>query len=291
VEGVRTQFSHSNLVRADFQKAKLGTARFSDANLSEANFAGADLRQSNFGDAFIHAVNMRGCSFDEADFYTAHFISADLTDACLCGANLTSAIIQESKFIRADLSNCSVYGASVWDVDLTEAIQFDLLVTSPREPALRLDNLAVAQFVHLLLKNEAIRHVIDTITSKVVLILGRFTPARKIVLDLIRDELRKRDYLPVLFDFEKPENRDITETVSALAHMARFVIADITHAKSIAQELMRIVPALASVPVQPYCLPRNMSTECSSISDVFRGFWRRSCMKIRQRYYLRLRVR
>jgi hypothetical protein len=58
---------------------------------------------------------------------------------------------------------------------------------------------------YLLLHNQKIRDVIDTITSKVVLILGRFTPERKEVLDASRDELRKRDYLPVLFDFDKPE--------------------------------------------------------------------------------------
>jgi hypothetical protein len=91
---------------------------------------------------------------------------------------------------------------------------------------IQVDNLEVAQFIYLLLNNQKIRHVIDTITSQVVLILGRFTSERRVVLDAIREELRKRDYLPVLFDFEKPASRDITETVSTLAHMAKFVIAD-----------------------------------------------------------------
>ena len=154
----------------------------------------------------------------------------------------------------ADLTGCSVYGASVWNVTLDGAKQSNLLITPEEEPAIQVDNLEVAQFVYLLLSNAKIRHVIDTITSKVVLILGRFTPERKVVLDAIRDELRKRDCVPVLFDFDKPSSRDLTETVRTLAHMARFVIADITDAKSIPQELIAIVPNLPSVPVQPLLL-------------------------------------
>jgi hypothetical protein len=65
-----------------------------------------------------------------------------------------------------------------------------------------------------------------------------------------REELRKRDYLPILFDFAIPATRDITETVSLLARMARFIIADLTDPSSIPQELQAIVPHLA-VPVQP----------------------------------------
>jgi hypothetical protein len=50
--------------------------------------------------------------------------------------------------------------------------------------------------------------------------------------------LRRSEYLPMLFDFEKPEWRDLTETVTTLARMSRFIIADITDPKSIPQELV-----------------------------------------------------
>jgi len=88
----------------------------------------------------------------------------------------------------------------------------------------------------------------------VVLILGRFSPERKTVLDALREELRKRDYLPVLFDFETPSNRSTMETVSTLAHIARFVIADLTDARSVLQELQEIAPRNPSVPIQPILL-------------------------------------
>jgi hypothetical protein len=109
------------------------------------------------------------------------------------------------------------------------------------------------QFIYLLLNNERIRHVIDAITSKVVLILGRFTPERKVVLDALREELRKRDYLPVLFDFEKPASKSLTGTVQTLAHMARFVIADLTEPSSVPHELAAVVPRTI-VPVQAVLL-------------------------------------
>jgi hypothetical protein len=70
----------------------------------------------------------------------------------------------------------------------------------------------------------------------------------------MRDELRHRNYLPIVFDFEKSASRDLTETISTLAHMARFIIADITDPKSIPQELGQIIPYLPSVPVQPILL-------------------------------------
>ncbi len=137
---------------------------------------------------------------------------------------------------------------------LDGAKQLNLTITPADQPTITVDNLKIAQFIYLLLNNEEIRDVIDTIARKVVLILGRFSIERKTVLDALRDALRKQNYSPVLFDFEKPASRDLTETISILAHMARFVIADLTNAKSIPQELQTIVPNLPSVAVQPLIL-------------------------------------
>ena len=146
-----------------------------------------------------------------------------------------------------------MYGISAWNVRLEGAIQSNLVITPDDESPIQVDNLEVAQFIYLLLNNEKIRSVIDTITSKVVLILGRFTPERKVVLDAIRDELRKRDYLPVLFDFEKPASKDLTGTISTLANMARFIIADLTDPSSVPHELATLVPGTV-VPVQTIIL-------------------------------------
>jgi hypothetical protein len=89
-------------------------------------------------------------------------------------------------------------------VKLQNAIQTNLVITPNYQPEITVDNLEVAQFIYLLLNNSKIRDVIDTITSKAVLILGPFTPERKPTLNALRGALRSHNYLPILFDFEKP---------------------------------------------------------------------------------------
>jgi hypothetical protein len=154
----------------------------------------------------------------------------------------------------------------------------------PRAPTAHRDQTAwltkqgqanLAQFIYLLLHNQKIRDVIDTITSKAVLILGRFTDERKAVLDALREELRKRSYLPILFDFDKPISQTTDETITLLARMSRFVIADISDAKSVLQELRAIVPELPSVPVQPVI---TAAQEEPGMFDFFRNF--RSFLKV-----------
>jgi hypothetical protein len=261
----------ANLHGADLSAANLSGADLTDAYLHGADLSAANLRGAALTDAYLREAKLHEADLSEAKLHEAYLGGADLSEARLSGADLSGADIHradlsgadlsgaalfgtslvETDLAGADLTGCSIYGISAWNLNLEGAIQSNLIISSGGEPAITVDNLEVAQFIYLLLHNEKIRHIIDTITSKEVLILGRFKPERKKILDAIRDELRRRDYLPVLFDFEKPSSRDLTETISTLAHMARFIIADITDAKSIPQELQAIVPNLPSVPVQP----------------------------------------
>jgi hypothetical protein len=125
-----------------------------------------------------------------------------------------------------------------------------LIITPSGEPSVTIDDLEVAQFVHLLLHNEKIRRVIDTVGRKGVLLLGRFMDGRIKVLERLRGELRKRDYVPIVFNFDKPETKDFTETVRLLAGLSKFVIADVTNPKSSPLELQATVPEIM-VPFRP----------------------------------------
>jgi uncharacterized protein YjbI with pentapeptide repeats len=104
--------------------------------------------------------------------YDFQFRHANLSRAVLAEASLIAAILVGTSLEKADLTACRVYGISAWNVHLEGAIQSNLVITPENESPIQVDNLGVAQFIYLLLNNQKIRSVIDTVTSKVVLILG-----------------------------------------------------------------------------------------------------------------------
>jgi uncharacterized protein YjbI with pentapeptide repeats len=199
---------------------------------------GANLRDTNLTGADLRSVDLCGADLCWADLYKADLRGADLYEAHLIGARLIKTDLRD-----ATLTGSSVHGASVWGIEVNEGTQQqNLIITDPDEPVITVDNIKVAQFIYLLLNNEEIRGVIDTITSKGVLILGRFSEERKPVLDALRDALRDKGFLPIVFDFERPQGRDLTETVKVLAGMSCFVIVDISGPRSVPLELQATVP-------------------------------------------------
>jgi hypothetical protein len=228
----------ANLIDANLSGANLIGANLNGANLSGAYLSGANLIGAKLIRAYLGGANLSGANLSGAKLIGANLIGANLTSADLTDADLSRTSLVETDFTNATITGCRTYGASAWSVTLVGTVQHNLVITKEGEPVVTVDDLEVGQFICLILDNTKIRNVINTITSKGVLILGRFSdPQRKSVLDGLREGLRQFDLLPIVFDFDRPTDKDYTETVQTLAGMSMFVIADLTSPKSTPLEL------------------------------------------------------
>lgn len=245
--------SGANCVGATLPKADLSGANLVSAYLEGADLGGARLMGADLGGAKLMGADMTGADLREATLHGADLSETNLTRANLTGADLTRALLIKTDLSGATLTHCNIYGISAWDVKLDDAKQNELIITQHNRPIITVDNIKIAQFIYLLLNSKEIRDAIDTISRTVVLILGRFNEERKPVLDALRKKLRENDYVPVLFDFEKPKTPHCIEAVSILARLARFVIADVTDAKIVLEEVLHIVRTI-DVPVAPLLL-------------------------------------
>ena len=225
---IKADLSQANLNGANLSKADLSQANLTGAKLSKADLSGANLREANFSGAYLGGANLSGADLSRAFLSGALLYKANLRDA-----NLTSA-----KLSKADLSQADFTGAKLIEADLSQA---DLTESQLSKADLTQANL------------------IGAITSKLVLILGRFTHERSGILDAIREELRKRDYMLVTFDFEKladKDDKDAEEMFFGLLETARFVIAGLTEPSSVPQEVTLIAKSRfrPAVPLQPILL-------------------------------------
>ncbi len=262
-------FAGAHLYNANLEQADLSGAYLRNANLDLANCSGADLRGSVLVRARFDATDLSGALLQNADLTGAGLYQVNLSGADLTKATLSLASIVETDLRGAILTGCKVYGIAAWDLETDEATeQSDLvLATAEGRPLVWVDDLEVAQLIYMLSRSDKLRSVIDTMGSKGVLIIGRFTDERLQVLHAIRDALRKRhDLLPILFDFDPQSSKTTMETLMTLAHMSRFVVADLTDAKAVVQELTRITDNLRSLPVK---LIIHESAKMPSMSDSF----------------------
>jgi len=283
------------LKAANLENASLCNADFSTRQ--ESGRGAGRLLYSN-----LCGADLTGCNLSGVDLSFAELNDATLDRANLSDADLSHAAMVRTRIAGAVLVNTRIYGISAWDLQGSPALQQDLIITPPetlgakrfyyalkesqpspgndgtvleprtvgmkeplKHPAVTVDNLEVAQFVYLLMHNEKIRDVLDTIGAKGVLILGRFTADRKPILDGIRSKLRELGYVPMMFDFERPTQRDFTETIKILAGLSRFIIADISNPRSSPLELEATMPEymIPFVPIidereEPFAMFRDL---------------------------------
>ena len=98
------------------------------------------------------------------------------------------------------------------------------------------DDIEMAQFVYYLSSHKNMRNMINILNSKGVLLLGKFKDGGLERLYSLMDWFKTRNYTPMLFDFERPNSLDYTETVITMAGLAKFIVADLSGG-SVPQEL------------------------------------------------------
>lgn len=245
-------------VRGFFKAADFRGARLRAADLQGVQFLGADLREADLGGADLRGASFEGarldgCTMDaRTQLDGTAFVGASLARARLAGARLDGCDLRGCSLVGADLRGTSlrgarVYGCSAWGLTLDDSaerrrtLHADLSIDPAGGPLPSAPNLELAQFISLLLHNPKLRDVIDAVTTRGVLLLGRFTPERIAVLRSLRDALAARGWYPMLFDFEPPTQRDTRETAKVLAGLAAFIIADVSDASSVPLELETLV--------------------------------------------------
>lgn len=251
----------AKLNRADLRRAKLD-----NAYLRRANLAGADL-----SGASLSGANLRHAVLRNARLTKAYLRRVDLSYVDLRGADLTGSVLEYARLVDvnlegATLSDCLIYGASVWNLIGAPREQSNLVITravvrsapsaprgragpGPAEPRITVDDLEVAQFIYLLLNHRKLRNTLNSVTERGVLLLGRFGEGGLSLLHALASRLRELGYLPIIFDFERPERKDYTETIQTLAGLSRFAVVDLS-GPSVPQELHAVVPHI-KIPYVP----------------------------------------
>ena len=243
--------SQSPDIQPDLSGVELKGARLRRINLSGTILSGAKLQR-----AVLSKANLTGADLSGAYLRAAYFRQADLSGANLQHANLKYAMMVATNLDQSDISHCHVYGVAAWDVVGTPRCQTNLIITRKAENPITVDNLKLAQFIYLLLNYQELREVVNSVTERGVLLLGRFGGGGLDVLRAIADKLREWRYLPIIFDFDRPQGRNYTETVKTLVGLSRFVIVDLS-GPSVPQELYATVPffKIPFVPILAEGLP------------------------------------
>lgn len=273
---IRADLGSAQLERASLKGARLMSASLSavqaeKVNLSDANLRGADLHYGDFrGAVCSEATYLAHADLHEANFAGAKMVAANLSRADLTKtrfdganlqeANLSDAIFDETSLLGTNLQDAMVAGSFIrrvktddrtnqlglcvdvhvaWDRPKGEMILFD-------EP----NDIRVAQFHNIVDEQGSVGKLLAATTNRVVLILGRFLPQQKKVLDCLKKALEARGKIAVIYDFPSPENREISDTVRFIAGMSEFIVVDLTNASSVPLELQATIPDLM-IPVLP----------------------------------------
>jgi hypothetical protein len=194
-------------------------------------------------------ADLSGADLSGAHLMGANFHDANLAKANLSNANLTAASLVSAKIEGTILSNCSVYGVSAFNLEGAPKNQSNLVITSLGESPIAVSDLESAQFVYLLISGRKVPQILESVNSRLVLVLGNFKAERKGILRSIEVVLQRLKLTSIVAHFSSPIDRGLIEKVLLLAKFVRFMVADPTESKPLQRFLHDCWTELQSVPV------------------------------------------
>ncbi|MCL4393239.1 MAG: pentapeptide repeat-containing protein [Chloroflexi bacterium] len=274
LEGVN--LSSAKFDGADLREASAASATLTGADLSDANLSHADLRSAYLSQSVLAGANLTGTDLSaafavDASFERARLLRANLAGATLRGASLAWADLVQTDLRKADLSDANLCYTRLVECDLTQARlvgccadgvspahllldganQTHLVLRLGGAQPVTVDDLDIAHLLSLIVGNDKAAQLVGGGSSRIALVLGCFPRSRQIVLEAIRDELKRAGYVPVTAVFDDANARHEIKNLAALAQLARFIIAEITEPRGIIQALVSIVESTPPVPILP----------------------------------------
>ncbi len=208
----------------------------------------------------MNQVNLSRACLKGADLSKADLTGARLIEAEMVQTNLGGAKLSHCELSRALVMNCNLSQAILTESRLDDAVfagsrhegivTSNLALTPSDEAAVLVDDLEMVHLMEALLREPRWRELITRSSLRVALVIGRFPQWRRPHLDAIREEVRRADYAPLAIDLEKPVGPKLRSVIANLAHLARFVIADLAGSRAFAKELQPFSFTLKELPLQ-----------------------------------------
>ena len=140
-----------------------------------------------------------------------------------------------------EITETVVYGIAVWDLVTSDEMKQSKLVIEKTyefysdliqqgKIPMTVDDIELAQFVYYLNDHKKMRDTLNILNDKGVLLLGRFKDGGLERLYSIREWLQRKGYMAMIFDFARPDNLSLTETVVTMAGLSKFIFVDLSGA-------------------------------------------------------------
>ncbi len=262
--------------------------KFVGLDIYKAFAEGMTISNSSFENVLFEEGDFSRVDFSHCTFINTKFNKTILTDSNFSGAtfincNLNRVNLTNADFTVKEIKETVIYGVSLWDIKISEeSLQsklviektYDLysdIIAEGRIPMM-VEDIELAQFIYYLSDHKKLRDTLNILNNRGVLLLGRFKNGGLERLYKLREWFTKRNYLPMIFDFDRPNSLDYTETIVTMSGLSKLVIADLS-GDSVPQELHAILstfikPVVVYYDTQPYSMIKDLKRKNRYFHDI-----------------------